>query len=603
MMDDLLLNEPMTLTPLAKTEKFFFWFWWGSFILFLFFYAIRPISDPDFWWHLKTGELMVQSGGLLQADPFTFTGDGEVSPRESLILKGYWLWQITVYGLYSVFGFMGVFSLKLLSAFALAGAVIQQLHRQQLEAALVVFLMTPGFYLFSSTYSLERPQIVSFLFAVILCALLAKVRDGGQLSWQLPLLMILWANLHGGFVVGDLILLCFSAGAVFEYRNDIVRLRHVLFWVGISMAASLINPNGGMVFAEVFTFQNSELMTGVSEYQSAWVKFQQGSWSVINLWLLIVLYVVGIWKTRRFYWPEMVVAFFLACFSIAYVRNVGFFAVAMLPTIGFHLQQGRSMQARGILPVLKYFVMAIAGIVLLWQANEDWQRRRNEGSISSFYPAELTQFILTSGLQGRMYNSYNFGGYQLWKLYPQHRVFIDGRGLDTNVYNDFKLIASASLAEVEGRKEFEVLLDRYGIDYVVQPHVYFDSGRLTPLLKFLLVKPEWMPIYVDFHGYILVRNSQVNSLVIDCYQIDKRDFSNKVIGYLTATCNEQPLAVINHVALAEMLIFVGRYGAAEERLSIINRLQPDNSNLPSLRNQLSVLQNRGKPSGGQGKSQ
>lgn len=564
----------------------------GALLAFLIFYAVAPITDPDFWWHLKSGEVMVQNGGLLQSDPFTFTSDGVTSTRESLILKSYWLWQLTAYGLYTLLGFNGIFLLNFFTVLAMVGVVSQQMHRQQVSCFLAILLLTLGFYLVRTTYALERPQVVSFLFATIIFGFIAHVRDGGRLGWLLPLVMVVWANLHGGFVVGDLILICFAAGAIIEYRQDLPRLRSLLCWVALGIGASLLNPNGGLAFAELLTFHNSALMSGVSEYQSTWTKLQQGSWSIVILWLLIVLHGIGIWKARRFYWPEFVAALFIAYFSVSYIRNIGFFAVAMLPSIGFYLQQGFARHTVTSPNIIKYLLVVFASATFLWQANID---RNKTESISAAYPERSAEFILTSGLQGKMFNGYTFGGYLLWKLYPQHLVFIDGRGLDADVYLDWKAMTSASLKEVEGRKEFEVLLDRYGIDYVVQSHIFYDTGRLTPLLKFLLIKPDWSPVYVDPQGYILARNSQLNAAVIERHGMEKGEFNNKVVAYLTHSCNAWPAEVVNHVALAELLIFVGRYAEAEKRLEVITRLQPNNPDLPSLKNQLAVLKNGKRP--------
>ena len=493
-----------------------------------------------------------------------------MSTRETLILKGYWLWQLTAYALYSLFGFNGIFLLNLLTVGAMAGVVVQQMRRYQVNNALAIVLMTLGFYLMSAAFFLERPQVVSFLMAAILFALLARVRDGGELGWTLPLLMLVWANLHPGFVVGDLILLCFAVGAVLEYRHDLLRLRSLLAWVALGMGASLLNPTGALVFVELFSLQ-------------------QGDWSVVILWLLIALYGVGLWLSRRLYWPELIPALFLAGFSLSYMRNVGFFAVAMLPAIGWNWQQGSTLRGWPLARGFKSLVVLSAAIFLSWHASELWQRRSKEGSVSAFYPAKLISFILASGIQGRMFNEYNFGGYLLWNLYPSHRVFIDGRGLDANVHRDWKLIAVASLQAEGGRAEFEVLLDRYAIDYVVQPLTYFKAGRLTSLLKFLSIKAEWVPVYVDPQSYILVRNSPSNAALIARYRLEQGYFYNTVIGYLTANCKRSPARVENHVALAEMLIFVGRYAEGEERLAVIARLQPDHPDLSVLRHQLAVL--------------
>lgn len=569
-----------------RWETLFYAIFAGIFIFFVFIYATGPIADNDFWWHLKTGEIMVQNGGLLQSDPFNFTSDGIVSAIERVILKGYWLWQLMAYALYSLLGFNGISLLNFFTALAMAGVVTRQMRREGVGDVLTILLLTLGFSLVRNTYYLERPQVVSFLLAAILIAQLARVRDGGRLSWPLPLLMVFWANIHAGFVFGDIVLVCFVVGAVIEYRQDLSRLRHIILWAVIGIGASLINPNGALVFGELMSFSSSS----VNEFQNTWVKFQLGNWFVVILWLLIALYVFGLWLSRRVYWPELVVALFLAYSSVSYMRNVAFFAVAMLPAIGLSLQQGMTLRSISIPPRWGFLLICIAAAGLLWQTNVHWQKMRNEGPVSSIFPDKSTQFILDSGLQGRMLNGYNVGGYLLWRLYPQHRIFIDGRGLEAEVFSDWLAMTSASLQEEGGRKEFEVLLERYDIDYVVSD-IQHQGGRLFSLLKFLMVKAEWIPVYVDQQSFILVRDSQKNVTVIERYRMNKNDFSNKIIGFLTARCKGWPTEVSTYVPLAEMLIFVGRYDEAEKRLTEIARLQPDHEDLPALRNQLDVLKN------------
>lgn len=567
----------------------------GGFVYFLFTYAGSPITDPDFWWHLKTGDVILQQGGLLNKDPFSFTGDEFVSPREKLILNGYWLWQIVVSGLYSALGFSGITLFNFVIAASIVLAIAYQMRRLHVDWAIAFFLLLLGVVLFGSIYPLERPQIMSFLYAVILVGMLCRTRDGGRLGAMLPVLMAIWANTHGGFLVGDLILLCFALGVVIEYRHDRPRMKHLLGWVCIGIFASLLNPNVGIAFSEAFSLLNSELMSGIGEYRSTLKMFQDGYWLVFVHWLLIASYVAAYWVSGRRFWPELCVAIFLACFSVLYSRNIGFFSLAMLPAIGFHLQQIARPRHWHIAPVAGVFLFIFAGMYFCWQGSERWQKRALEGSISQFFPEESSSFILSSGLQGRMFNSYTYGGYQLWRLYPQHQVFIDGRGLDADVFHDWKLISSASLKEQAGRHEFEVLLDSYEIDYVVQPHFFLSTGRLTPLVKFLLVKPDWIPVYVDSQSYILVRVSEKNADVIERFKIDKRNFNDRVIAHLSAACRDRPAEVIHRVSLVEMLIFVGRYAEAEKHLLLISKTEPNNSNLGALRNQLDIMRNGNNP--------
>jgi hypothetical protein len=585
MFDSSLQNKPaMLIHPDLSGEKFL-WFFAGSFTLFLLCYGILPLYDPDFWWHLKTGEVMARNGGVLSSDPFSFTGDGVVSNREALILKGYWLWQIIAYGLYNLFGFNGIFLLNLLTVFALAGVVVQQMRRQRVHYALAALLLTSGFYLLRSLYLLERPQVVSFLLAAILLGLLARVRDGGQFGWTLPLVMIVWANLHGGFVVGDLILLCFAAGAVMEYRRDLPRLRHLLLWVALGIGASLLNPNGALVFGELFTFQNSTLMTGVSEYQSTWVKFQQGSWYVVILWLLIALYGVGIWSARRLYWPDLIVALFLAYFSVAYLRNVGFFAVAMLPAIGYYWHQGACRRQWQLPPLVSRLLLSLCTAFLLWSSYPLWQARQEIGPVHPLYPEKAITFLQESKLQGRMFNDYTYGGYLLWRLAPQIKIFIDGRGLEPKVFEDWQKIAEVSMAWVDGRREYEGLLDRYAIDYIIQP-IYDNSGRVQPLMKNLLNKPEWAPIYLDTSVYILARLTPKNVETISTYRIDKNAFKTRLLLIYDTICQSPSRGVNCQVARAGMLLYLSRYEEAKAQVEAIMAIAPHHQSLPELQREL-----------------
>lgn len=582
-------KETTTLPPFARTEKFLLWFFGGAFILYLVLYATRPISDPDFWWHLKSGAVMVENGGLMQSDPFNFSGDGVVSAREALILKGYWLWQITAYGLYALMGFYGIFLLNLFTVGGMAGVVIQQLRRQQVGLALIALLLTAGFFVVRSGYPLERPQVISLLFAAMLLTLLARVREGGQLGWPLPLLMLIWANLHGGFIVGDLILLCFAAGVVLEYWRDLPRLRHILLWVALGVGASLLNPTGALVFSELFSFHNSALMSGVSEYQNTWIRFQQGSKLVVVLWLLILFYGIGICFSRRLYWPEFFVALFLAYFSVAYMRNVGFFAIAMLPAIGYALQKGVRNRQWRLPSILSLLVLLFCSFFLLWSSYNYWQVRRGAGPVKAIYPEQATTFLQESGLQGRMFNDYTYGGYLLWRLGPETKIFIDGRTMEARGFEDWQKISEASSQWVEGKREYAALLDHYAIDYVIQP-IYIEDGRLQPLMWNLLASPEWVPIYLDSSDYILARLQPKNAEVIATYRLDKEEFKARLLQILNTLCQFSAPGGSCQIARAMMLLSLGMYDEAKVQVEAIMARTPHHPFLPAMQRELANIQ-------------
>lgn len=585
------MNDKYLPTPLSaasRIEIFVLWLFGGAFFLFLFVYGLRPIYDPDFWWHLKTGEVMAQTGGLLSSDPFTFTDDGMETARKVIILKGYWLWQLTTYGFFSLLGLNGIFLFNLLTVGAMAGVVMQQMLRQRVNYALTALLMTLGFYLFRATYALERPQVVSFLFAAILLAILARVRDGGRLGWTLPLLMVAWANLHGGFVVGDIILLCFAAGAVMEYRQDLPRLRHLLLWTVVGICASLLNPTGALVFAELLDFYDSALMTGINEYRNTLVTFQEGYRFIAILWVLIAFYCVGLCSSRRLFWPEFFVAIFLAYFSVVHLRNVGFFAIAMLPAIGFHLQLGVNRRQWQLPSFVAVLLLIFCATFLLWWAARLWEGRNEPGPFKTVCSENAIAFLQGSGLRGRMFNDILYGNYLLWRLGPETKVFIDGRTLVPKVFEDWQKISQGSSAWVAGRMEYEALLDSYAIDYIVQP-IYNSDGIIQPLLKNLLYKPEWSLIYLDPTAYVLARLTPQNADVINVYRIDKSEIKAKLILLHNNTLQSPAREVNDLVARAMNLIYLGMYDEAKVHVEAIAAVSPNNRYLPALQLDLARL--------------
>lgn len=568
-----------------------FWLFAALMLVFMLCYSFRPLSDPDFWWHLKSGEQMWQAKGLLQNDIFTYTGDGQTTWREILILKSYWLWQLLAYGLYALAGFNGVFVLNLMVLVLMVSVLTRLMQIQKVSLGVAVSLLTLAFLLLSYTYALERPQVVSFLFAAILIGLLSRLRDGDRLNWLLPLLMLLWANMHGGFIVGGILLILFAAAAVLVYRSNPQLLRHVLLWVSISLLASLLNPAGALAYLSIFEFYNTQLMMTISEYRSTFSVFMLGEYYVAILWFLVGCYGLGLWFSRRIYWPEIVMALFLSWFSVMHLRNAGFFSLAMLPAVGFGLQQGLNQLPGKLRLVLAWLFVLLSLFGLGYRGWDFYQERVTQGEVSPFYPSGVVEFLSYSGLRGYMFNSYAFGGYLQWRLYPQQQVFIDGRGMEPQVYEDWRLISSASLEKgAAGQNKYEELLAHYKIDYVVHPLAHLWTGRITPLVKFLLNKPEWYPVYLDAQSYVLVRASAKNQQVIDRYALNKRDFVEKIILYLQTQTLSQPDNILPRVALAEMLIFFARYDQAQVQIDAIRRIQPKNPEVPKLLNQLQVLQ-------------
>ncbi len=560
------------------------------FAAFLFLHATQPILDPDFWWHLKTGKMMVEQKGLLYADPFTFHAGTEATSRESMILKGYWLWQTIAYGLYALLGFNGIFLLNLLVIGAIAGTMTFRMYRSQVALWLSAPLLTGTFILLRS-YPPERPQLVSFLLVTLLAGVLTQLRKSGKVSWQIPALMCLWANLHGGFVVGVIMLGCFAAGVTLQYRDNPPERKRLLTWTLAGAIASLANPNGGLAFIELFNFVGKPLQTNIIEYRSTWAEFSEGSKTVIVLWAAILLYGAGTLLRRRFDWPEVLVAVALGILSVKHMRSVAFFPLAMLPAIGLTWQE-LFRDRRWRLPAwFQLLTIAVAALPLLWLVANQWKERRFDQKVLAIYPEAGIDFLLESGMQGRMFNSYEYGGYLVWRLAPGMKVFIDGRGLNEQIFSDYQKISLASLTSINGRKEYQALLERYQVDYVFQP-IYDGYGNVQPLMKALLSDPWWVPIYLDTQVYILAKDSVQTRAAIDAHAIDKEDFKNRLLLIYSYLHRAQPEQTAYRVARAGLLIYLGSYQEARAEIEAIEQESPADQALPALRKDLHLLAGR-----------
>ena len=566
---------------------------WLSFTLMLCAYAFKPIFDPDFWWHLKSGQAMLQQGSLLHSDPFSLIADGNTSLRETLILKGYWLWQICVYLSYQWLGFKGIGLFNLVVAAVLGGVIVQQFYQRKISSALAALLTSGGFLVFTLTYQLERPQVISFVFCALLLALLHNFERTGRFDWRLPALMLLWANMHGGFIVGDILLGLFAMGALIEYRSQPQVLKHATLWIGLALLASLANPNGGLALYAVLKFYNSQLMAGVAEYRSTWDKFASGSHYIAVLWLLMCFYWLGVCFSRRRYWPELLVALFLSWFALAHMRNVGLYLPAMLPATGRvlslsmrHLPSPR----RAFCWVSLFIVLSGAGF-MLWSAGEFWQVRQETGAVEKAYPQKAIDFLLSSGLTGNMFNDYEYGGYLLWRLAPDIKVFIDGRGMDPEIFSDYDKINSASSLRSNGKQEYQLFLEKYQIDYVVQ-QVYRGDGSVQPLMKALLTQSQWQPIYQDNFVYILARATVQNSAVIERYQMSKAEFKTRMLLLFSYLSRQSPQELGYQVARAGLLIYMGDVEAAQQQIDQIKALAPNEKALPQLKRDLFLLMGR-----------
>jgi len=529
------------------------------FFLYVFGVALKyPLNDPDVWWHLKTGQYVVQHWEVPDADPFAYTTPVPLDEGKKIGMRAHWLGQVLLYLSSVAGGLMGVGVYRsLLVALPMLATFLWLLRRGLGSLPSLGVVAFPALMLSADLfYAFERPQGVSFTLALAAVMLLEAARRGwrrsegrpaGALPWVLPLVMAFWANVHAGFIIGNAVIILYLASegakaAYFALRGRGREGLHPLFFVlgAASVAASFANPNTYHIFysymaglmATFFTTlaQTARGDTGwvaevVLEYKPLvyfyrelgfrWVMFYW-AFTALAYAVLAAKYILR----KRVDVTELLVVSFFTLFANYYARGL-MFALAVVPLfVGRSLAEmsvpgGRSRLAykaafSALLVVtlgFASFTYSTSPLVLRAGVSRYW--------ITPWYPMRMVEFIRSTDLRGPMYNFYTWGGFLIWSLYPDYKVFIDGRALDNNV----AATADGILKTYPG---WESRLEAFDINFIAVPVVYRESGHIVPLATALVGRDDWKLVFLDQNSALFVKDAPENAEVIARHQMDKK---------------------------------------------------------------------------------
>ena len=427
----------------------------GITFLAVFAMAARVSIDSDTWWHLRAGQWIVENRAVPQADPFSYTRLGAKWQYPG------WLVEAPMYGLYRAFG-AGALNIWTALMVTLAFVFLwRTLSGGYFLKAFVTILAA----VVSGVYWAARPYLVTFLLAAIFLWILEDYRWKAEAQpkvarrlWWLPVLMVVWANSHGGFVSGFILwgIYWFSelAGWIFkfiksqikpvqqspsEHKTRLMRLSIV----GVLMVVAVcLNPSGPVMLAYPFkTISIGALGAYIQEWQSP--DFHQRSAQPFIWLLLLTLGGLGI-SRKRLALSDFLLAGGFAYLSLLAWRNVALFALAAPPVLTRHVApildamvrklgfRAAPEKPRKVQSVLNWILLGLVTLAALVKAATALPAETNLKEIRMTMPVEAVNFIRKTNPPGRVFNSYNWGGYLLWEL-PEYPVFIDGR---TDLYDD-----------------------------------------------------------------------------------------------------------------------------------------------------------------------
>ncbi|MGO9864749.1 MAG: hypothetical protein ACLPLR_14145 [Terriglobales bacterium] len=476
--------------------------WFFGFVLLFGLLAMtaRPATDPDLWWHLRTGQWIVETGHVPHADPFSFTRAGQPWVVHE------WMSEVLFYELWKHAGFAAliVFSAIITTAGfillywrCLAGGV----KKHSAAAAIVL-----GALAAAPSWGV-RPQIFTFMLASLLLWLIERGESRPRILFWIPPLFLLWLNLHAGFALAPVLLLAYGAGLMIETAIGAtpwkdarpIILRVVLLLVACVVLVPL-NPSGAELYRYPFdTLRSPAMRSLIGEWHSP--DFHEWLYRPFLLvWLL--LFVAFASSRSRPKWRMTVPLLLTACAALDAVRHIPIFVLLAVPVIAAAVSADSASltvadsDRRPISSRLRPFFNGVVVILMAAFALVRWVSlgRGQDAREAEQYPQKTVAFLRTGDFPKNVFVYYDWGGYAIWKLYPEYRVFVDGRA---DLYGDDHL--SQFTTAVQLRTGWREVLDRWKIEAVLVPPA-------CALAQALLLDPNWHTAFREPKAILLVRS-------------------------------------------------------------------------------------------------
>ncbi len=503
---------------------------------------LTPIPPHDFWWHMATGRMIVQSGTIPTVDQFSFTQAGQPFYNQS------WLAQLIMYGLYRLGGIPLLLLMQALVLVVAYGLLLRLCIKRSGALRLSVGLLLMTTIPMSFDNWNVRPQTYAFpLFVAFLYILTGwRIGTGSQPAttarnyhaqlfrgrlWLLPLLMIVWVNLHGSFVLGGGLIALTSGGewlrrvvadrseaAAWATRpigkpEDVLQrlerpqrppLFPLFFWGGVTAMVLLINPRGIQVLEYVTKLLSTSAVTNlVTEWAPPTIR---DPGSVIFFLFVMVSVVILAYAQRRPDPVDMLLAAVFFWLALGAVRNIVWFGIVMTPLLSVQAAAwiwptGKPLSIRhssADVPAINALLLGLLALMLLLAL--PWVKPMLNlppevgALIDPETPVAAVEFLRTEPQRPQhLFHTLGTGSYIIWAL-PDQPVFIDPR------IELYPLAQWRDYIHLNAGENVDLLLAKYDIDGLLLHNI--DQERL---LNHVQADPAWHVRYADEQSTYLVR--------------------------------------------------------------------------------------------------
>ncbi len=461
------------------------------------------LGDGDTGYHIRTGEAILQTWRVPSQDPYSF----HYPPLKWTAHE--WLSELVMAAFFKLYGLTGVvifFTLLLAVTHWLLYKVLTNRSDDVLLCIVITLLATAT----SATHWFARPHAFSLLLTLLWCHFLNQFQFGDRRSLvYLPFFMLLWVNLHGGYIIGLILIVMYLAGAIFYFfTKPTVESQHflhkaqVLFCTLIAcIAVCSINPYGfEILWFPIRVTSDRFVMDRVSEFLSpnfhealpfkymllvliGALALSRSSLNVIDLSLVILMTYMSLYSARH------VSLFAIILAPVLLKTCAGIISSAPEPFLRFYRK--RNSNLKSIETVVNGYIWPIASVVLIVTiaAAGSLNYRFND----KIFPVAAVEFLQREAITGNMFNNDEFGDYMIFTAWPRYRVFMDGR---SDMYGE--KYGSDYLKVANLQPGWREILSKYNITWVI-----FDTA--SALTAALQDQNDWQPVYSDAVATIFVK--------------------------------------------------------------------------------------------------
>lgn len=469
---------------------------------------IGSIQEGDFFYHLRQGETIWETKSL----PLGFSTQ--------------WLGQVIIFFIWKLFGFSGISLMRVVIYMSVLIFLFFWMRRKGLSSIeCIFFLLFPG-YMFISFPS-ERPQILSFLFFPLSIYLLELRRQNpkSRAVWLLFPLILLWSNIHAGFLIG-------IAGLwIYFISQGVSCLRKKMPFgtllptgiVALSLALVVVFMSGNLTFIldmiKAFIYP-APYMKSIHEYLSPITAALNLKEYYPSYWLLVLVTAYIIFRGIRQMALEHILLFiFMAILPLKGLRFMPFFTMLVPLIASYNPEKNRWKES-------KFLAFGFSVLLVIWFVFVPF---KFELGVGKEFPDGAVKFLKEVKPYGRVFNHHGWAGYLEWSL-PEMQIFIPVSNIPEDIDRAYSDIIWAEKRETFGKPEWQSLIDAYRLDVIVMPGISPISGEMYLLTDAIQNERQWYLIYSDETSNVLVRAVPQNYDIIRRYSLPKANIYLQVIA-------------------------------------------------------------------------